>query len=116
MSSKKEIKKTNTLKFDYCNPESQKLFEEFTKVLGDMTKFIESRDKQLDQKNSEIIELSEKQKELMNKQEEMLATLELLSSGRYIAKVLFNKLIYRVFAIVKYIPKKIKNKIRDIFK
>jgi hypothetical protein len=36
-------KKEKNIKYDYSNPESQKLFEEFTVLLADVTRHMEDR-------------------------------------------------------------------------
>lgn len=41
---KKLKQKNNNIKYDFSNPESQKLFEEFTLLLADITKYLESRE------------------------------------------------------------------------
>ncbi len=50
--------KDKKIKYDYSNPESQKLFEEFTILLADITKYIEEKEKRVLYLESELARLT----------------------------------------------------------
>lgn len=72
-------KKIEPVRYNYSNPESQKLFGEFTLLLADITKYVEKEERQ-------IISLEEEVK-LLNEQ------LIQRSRIRYMLKSIFLKLL-----------------------
>lgn len=116
-------KKANKNKYDFSNKESQKLFEEFTISLADITKYVESQDEQIILREKELNQLQsnyEKTKEelieLQNKQKELLSKLELTMSGKYVIKAIVKKSVNRVNKSLGDIPRKIVNKLKNVFK
>jgi len=100
---------TNKIKYDFSNPESQRLFEEFTVLLAEITKYVESQDE-------EIISRRKRLMPIQNEQKELLKRLEMVTSGRYMVKAIFKKVINRLSKILSYIPKKLFNKFKHLSK
>ena len=130
-------KENNKIKFDFDNKESQKLFEEFTFLIADITKYVESQDEQivligkelnqvqsnydktkeeLNQVQSNYDKTKEELSELQNKEKELLSKLELTNSGKYMVKAVVKKSVYRVNNSLGDIPRKVINKLKNVFK
>ena len=116
-------KENNKIKFDFDNKESQKLFEEFTFLIADITKYVESQDeqivligKELNQVQSNYDKTKEELSELQNKEKELLSKLELTNSGKYMVKAVVKKSVYRVNNSLGDIPRKVINKLKNVFK
>jgi Asp-tRNA(Asn)/Glu-tRNA(Gln) amidotransferase C subunit len=117
------LKKNTSKKYDFSNKESQKLFEEFTLLLADITKYVESQDERILLKGEELNQVQsnyektrEELVELQNKQKELLSKLELTNSGKYMVKALAKKSIYRVNKGLGDVPRKVVNKLKNLFK
>lgn len=96
---------TNKIKYDFSNPESQKLFGEFTVLLAEITKYVESQDE-------EVISTRKELMRVQNEQKKLLERLELVTSGRYMVKAIFKKTTNCFFRILSYIPRKLINKFK----
>lgn len=61
---RKERLVNKRIKYHYDNPESQKLFEEFSILLADITKYIENKDIQIVSKGEEMQKVQRKYEEI----------------------------------------------------
>lgn len=103
MEKKETIK--NSIKYDYSNPESQKLFEEFTILLTEITRHVDHRQNQ----DQRIIELENE--------------LERVTRVRHMVKMIIKKIVLMIQRYIMYFPKKLltiikqaKDKLADILK
>ena len=110
MKAKNTIKQ---IKYDFSNPESQKLFEEFTVILADITKYVENQDEEKISIEEKCVKTEEELRQVQNKEAELIARLELVSSGRYMVKAILKKSINLVYRILSFIPKKLINKFKN---
>lgn len=79
-------KNKNLVKYDYSNPKSQKLFEEFMLLITEITRYVEDRDKRIDNLNRELIEATR---------------------IRYMVKIIIRKLSKTLLRVVSFLPRKV---------
>ncbi len=71
---------------------------------------------ELNQVQSNYDKTKEELSELQNKEKELLSKLELTNSGKYMVKAVVKKSVYRVNNSLGDIPRKVINKLKNVFK